>query len=212
MDQSLQEIYDAILVGDETLTKEKVKAALESGMDASQMMNLSMIPAMTEVGVRYEQGDYYIPEMLISAIAMQQGLEILGPHLTESEYSSMGTVVIGTAKGDLHDIGKNLVAMMMEGAGFTVLDLGTDVSAEKFIEAVRSSGAEVVAISALLTTTMEYMKVVIDKLVETGLRDQVKVIIGGAPITESYAQEIGADGYAADASRAPKLVNALLEA
>jgi 5-methyltetrahydrofolate--homocysteine methyltransferase len=210
MSQETQELFDAILAGNADLAKEKVQANLDLNLDPSQILNQGMIAAMAEVGERFEKGDYFVPEMLIAARAMQQGLTILKPHLQQSDIVSEGKVVIGTVKGDLHDIGKNLVSMMLEGAGFEMVDLGTDVSADKFLESVKEADADVVAMSALLTTTMPGMKTVIDTLKEAGLRDKVKVIIGGAPVTESYAQEIGADGYASDASRAVKVTKALL--
>jgi 5-methyltetrahydrofolate--homocysteine methyltransferase len=210
MSQEIQELFDAILAGNADLAKEKVQANLDLNLDPSQILNQGMIAAMAEVGERFEKGDYFVPEMLIAARAMQQGLTILKPHLQQSDIVSEGKVVIGTVKGDLHDIGKNLVSMMLEGAGFEMVDLGTDVSADKFLESVKEADADVVAMSALLTTTMPGMKTVIDTLKEAGLRDKVKVIIGGAPVTESYAQEIGADGYASDASRAVKVTKALL--
>jgi 5-methyltetrahydrofolate--homocysteine methyltransferase len=210
MSQELQELFDAILSGNAELAKEQVQAALDLNLEPSQILNEGMIAAMAEVGERFEKGEYFVPEMLIAARAMQQGLTILKPHLQQSDIVSQGKVVIGTVKGDLHDIGKNLVSMMLEGAGFEMIDLGTDVSADKFLEAVKDVPADVIAMSALLTTTMPQMKTVIETLKEAGIRDQVKVIIGGAPVTDSYAQEIGADGYAADASRAVKLAKSLL--
>jgi len=210
MTQELQELFNAILAGNAESAKQQVQAALDLDLDPSKILNEGMIAAMAEVGERFEKGEYFVPEMLIAARAMQQGLSVLKPHLQQSDLVSQGKVVIGTVKGDLHDIGKNLVSMMLEGAGFELVDLGTDVSSDKFLAAVRESEADVVAMSALLTTTMPNMKTVIEALKEGGLRDKVKVIIGGAPVTESYAQEIGADGYASDASRAVKLTKALL--
>jgi 5-methyltetrahydrofolate--homocysteine methyltransferase len=210
MDQTISEIFDAILVGDAEATQEKVQLALDESLDPAQILRQGMISAMTEVGERFERGDYFVPEMLIAARAMQHGLALLKPRLQQSELVSEGKVVIGTVKGDLHDIGKNLVSMMMEGAGFEILDLGTDVPEDKFVEVVREQDIDIVAMSALLTTTMPQMKTVIGALEEAGLRDQVKVIVGGAPVTESYAHEIGADGYAADASRAAKVTKSML--
>jgi 5-methyltetrahydrofolate--homocysteine methyltransferase len=210
MRQELQELFNAILSGNAELAKGQVQAALDLNLEPSQILNEGMIAAMAEVGERFEKGEYFVPEMLIAARAMQQGLLILKPHLQQSDLVSQGKVAIGTVKGDLHDIGKNLVSMMLEGAGFEMVDLGTDVSAEKFLETVKNASIDVIAMSALLTTTMPQMKTVIEVLKEAGLRDQVKVIIGGAPVTETYAQEIGADGYAADASRAVKLTKNLL--
>lgn len=210
MSEDFKAIFKAILAGDANLSKESVQSALDLKIDPSQILNEGMIAAMAEVGERFEKGEYFVPEMLIAARAMHQGLTILKPHLHQSDLASKGKVVIGTVKGDLHDIGKNLVCMMMEGAGFELYDLGTDVTADKFIEAVREHDADVLAMSALLTTTMPQMKTVIEALADTGERDRVKVIIGGAPVTENYAQEIGADGYAADASRAVKVTKSLL--
>jgi 5-methyltetrahydrofolate--homocysteine methyltransferase len=210
MNEVIQALFEAVLDGNADLAKEKVQFALESNLEPSKILNEGMISAMSEVGDRFERGDYFVPEMLIAARAMQQGLSILKPHLQQTDLVSQGRVVIGTVKGDLHDIGKNLVSMMLEGAGFEIIDLGTDVPAEKFIDAVNSNGVDVIAMSALLTTTMPQMKTVIGALQEMGIRDQLKVIIGGAPVTESYASEIGADGYAADASRAVKVAKSLL--
>jgi len=210
MNQKFQELFEAILSGNAEKAKLEVQSALDLNLDPSQILNQGMIAAMAEVGERFEKGEYYVPEMLIAARAMQHGLIILKPRLQQSDLVSEGKVVIGTVKGDLHDIGKNLVSMMLEGAGFEMVDLGTDVSTEKFLQAVQESSANVLAMSALLTTTMPGMKTVIEALKEAGLRDRVKVIIGGAPITESYAKEIGADGYASDASRAVKMTKTLL--
>jgi 5-methyltetrahydrofolate--homocysteine methyltransferase len=170
-----------------------------------------MIAAMAEVGRRFECEEYYMPEMLIAARAMQDGLAILKPHLQQAEVKSVGKVIAGTVHGDLHDIGKNLVCMMFEGAGFEIQDLGVNVLPEGFVDAVRNGGVDIVAMSALLTTTMPNMKVAIEALDEAGLRSKVKVIVGGAPLTESYAQQIGADGYAPDASRAVTLAKSLME-
>jgi 5-methyltetrahydrofolate--homocysteine methyltransferase len=165
---------------------------------------------MAEVGKRFEEGEFYVPEMLIAARAMQSGLALLKPHLQQTDLQSSGKVVIGTVKGDLHDIGKNLVAMMLEGAGFEIIDLGTDVSPDKFVAAAREHQADFVAMSALLTTTMPNMKVTIDALQAAGIRQQVKVLIGGAPVTENFVRQVGADGYAPDASRAVAVAKSLL--
>lgn len=210
MSQEINELFNAILEGKAERAKEIIEEALINKLSPSQILNQGMIASMAEVGDRFERGEYYVPEMLIAARAMQQALSILKPHLKQSDLAAVGRVVIGTVKGDLHDIGKNLVGMLLEGAGFEIRDLGTDVSAEQFVEAVRGDEADILAMSALLTTTMPNMKSVVEALHNAGLRDRVKVIIGGAPVTESYAQEIGADGYAPDASRAVKLVKALL--
>jgi 5-methyltetrahydrofolate--homocysteine methyltransferase len=209
MDTLLQAIFDGILDGQQKIVTENVQAAIEAGLPPSQILNEGMIAAMAEVGQRFECGDYFVPEMLIAARAMQAGLAVLKPHLKESGVPSAGKVVIGTVKGDLHDIGKNLVAMMLEGAGFEIVDLGTDVSPEKFVEAVKTEAAQFMALSALLTTTMPNMKNTIEALEAAGARGNVKVVIGGAPVTEAYANQIGADGYSPDASRAVALVKSL---
>lgn len=209
MNQIVQEIYEGVIDGDAAAVKQKVTDALDAGVEAGLVLNEAMIAAMREVGRRFEEGDYFVPEMLISARAMQNGMTLLKPHLLQSDIKSAGKVVIGTIKGDLHDIGKNLVAMMLEGAGFDIYDLGTDVSPEKFVEAARDNDADIVALSALLTTTMPNMKNTIDALKQAGLREQVKVMIGGAPVTEAYAQQIGADGFSSDASRAVTLAKEL---
>jgi 5-methyltetrahydrofolate--homocysteine methyltransferase len=210
MNQLIQEIYEGILDGQAPLVSQKVQQALDSDIDPAAILNQGMIAAMAEVGKRFEDGEYFVPEMLIAARAMQAGLALLKPRLQQTDLRSSGKVVIGTVKGDLHDIGKNLVAMMLEGAGFEIVDLGTDVSADKFVAAAREHQADLVAMSALLTTTMPNMKVTIDALQTAGLRQQVKVIIGGAPITESFARQVGADGYAPDASRAVAVAKSLL--
>jgi 5-methyltetrahydrofolate--homocysteine methyltransferase len=210
MEQVMQEIYTSILNGENKVVPVKVQAALDAGVDASKILNEGMIAAMAEVGRLFEEGEYYVPEMLISARSMQAGLAVLKPHLMQANVKSAGRVLAGTVKGDLHDIGKNLVCMMLEGAGFEIQDLGTDVAPEKFVAAAREGEVDIIALSALLTTTMPNMKVTIEALKEAGLRENVKVIIGGAPVTDSYAQQIGADGYSPDASRAVSLAKSLL--
>jgi 5-methyltetrahydrofolate--homocysteine methyltransferase len=212
MDAGLEKIFEGILDGNANLVVAEVQKALDAGMGPADILNQGMIAAMGEVGRLFEEGEYFVPEMLIAARAMQKGLEILKPHLTEADVQSPGKVAIGTVKGDLHDIGKNLVAMMLEGAAFEVIDLGTDVSPERFIQAVRDRGAQIIAMSALLTTTMPNMKNTIEALKEAGLRDKVKVMIGGAPVTQNYADQIGADGFAEDASRAVAKARSLLAA
>ncbi len=202
MDPKLQPVYQAILDGDQKASHQHVQSALDAGLSAEEILTQGLIPAMAEVGNLFECGEYFVPEMLISARAMQAGLSLLKPLLVASNVASMGKVIIGTVQGDLHDIGKNLVAMMMEGAGFEIVDLGTDVSPDKFVEAARKHTPQIVAMSALLTTTMPKMEMTIKALGEAGLRKNVKVMIGGAPVTEDYARSIGADGYATDASRA----------
>jgi 5-methyltetrahydrofolate--homocysteine methyltransferase len=210
MNQTLQEIFDGIVEGKAPIVQQKVKEALDAGQEPAVILNEGMIAAMREVGHRFEVGKYYVPEMLISARAMKMGLAILQPHLQQANVKSVGKVVAGTVRGDLHDIGKNLVCMMLQGAGFEILDLGTNVSSEKIVEAVRRDGANIVALSALLTTTMPAMKDTIAALEQAGVRSQVKIIVGGAPITDAYAREIGADGFAQDASRAVTLAMSLL--
>jgi 5-methyltetrahydrofolate--homocysteine methyltransferase len=210
MEMVMQELYTSILNGENKVVPVKVQAALDAGIDASRILNEGMIAAMAEVGRLFEEGEYYVPEMLISARSMQAGLAVLKPHLMQANVKSAGKVVAGTVKGDLHDIGKNLVCMMLEGAGFEIHDLGTDVPPEKFVAAVQEGEVDIVALSALLTTTMPNMKTTIEALREAGLRERVKVIIGGAPVTEGYAQQIGADGYSPDASRAVSLAKSLL--
>ena len=210
MDEHLQKIYDSVLNGDMDETAGFVQAALNAQFQPGLILNEGMISAMKEVGRLFEEGEYFVPEMLISARAMQAGLAILKPHLVQAKVASAGKVVVGTVKGDLHDIGKNLVAMMLEGSAFDIVDLGVDVSPDKFVEAVKTHQPQIVGLSALLTTTMPNMKATIEALKVAGLRDQVKVMIGGAPITEAYAHDIGADGYATDASRAATLAKALV--
>ena len=209
MQPILKEIYQDILDGQHSQMAAKVQRALEKGVTPKVILEEGMIAAMAEVGRQFEAGEYYVPEMLISARAMQTGLTVLKPHLKEASVQAAGKVAIGTVKGDLHDIGKNLVAMILEGAGFEILDLGTDVPAEKFVAAADS--VDVIALSGLLTTTMTGMKAVIEMLQAAGKRDKVKVIVGGAPVTETYAKQIGADGYAPNASRAVTMTKALLD-
>lgn len=209
MEPILQEIYSSIVSGNQTASAEKVKQALEQGLNPADILNEGMVAAMAEVGRLFEEGEYFVPELLIAARAMQAGMNLLKPLLVQAKIKSAGKVVAGTVKGDMHDIGKNLVCMMLEGAAFEIIDLGSDVSPEKFVEAVRSSGANLVAMSALLTTTMPNMKNTISALTAAGLRAQVKVMVGGAPLTTQYASEIGADGYASDASRAVALAKSL---
>ena len=212
MEAPMKELYDSIINGDAQEAKEKVQAALDAGIDPSSILNDSMVKAMAEVGRLFEEGEYYVPEMLISALAMQSGLAVLKPLLVQADVRAVGKVVAGTVKGDLHDIGKNLLCMMLEGAGFEIQDLGTDVSPLKFVDAVRAGDVDIIALSALLTTTMPNMKATIQALQESGLRERVKVIIGGAPVTPDYASQIGADGYAPDASRAVALAKSLVDA
>lgn len=181
---------------------ELVKKALEEGISPKDILEKGLIAGMDIIGEKFKNNEVYVPEVLIAARAMHAGMDVLKPVLTSSGVEPIAKVVIGTVKGDLHDIGKNLVKMMLEGAGFDVIDLGVDVTAEKFIETVKEYNPNIVAMSALLTTTMSHMRTVIEELEKEGFRDQVRVIIGGAPITDKYAEEIGADGYAPDAASA----------
>jgi len=210
MNQLIQEIYDGIIDGQAPLVTQKVQQALDSDVDPAAILNQGMIAAMAEVGKRFEEGEYFVPEMLIAARAMQAGLALLKPRLQQTDLRSSGKVVIGTVKGDLHDIGKNLVIMMLEGQGLTVHDLGIGVHESRFVEAVRDEKPDVLAMSALLTSTMTEMKVVIDALTNAGLRDAVKIIVGGAPVTAEFAARIGADAYAFDAPEAAQKCKELL--
>jgi 5-methyltetrahydrofolate--homocysteine methyltransferase len=207
----LEELKASVIGMELERAAELTKKALDGGLDPERILKEALIPAMDAVGEEYEQGKRYIPEMLVSAEAMKSAMEILRPLLTKSRVEPMGRVVIGTVEGDLHDIGKNLVAMMLEGGGFEVHDLGTEVTADRFVEAVREYNADLVGMSALLTTTMVYMPKVIEALKEASLQDKVKVMVGGAPLTQEYADEIGADGYAPDAASAVKLAKRLLK-
>ena len=210
MDEKLQAVFQSIVEGDNTGVQANVKAALAAGIPAGNVLSDGLIAGMAEVGRLFEEGEYFVPEMLISARAMKSAMTILKPLLTAGEVGGAGKVIIGTVKGDLHDIGKNLVGLMLEGAGFQVVDLGSDVSAEKYVEATKEHSPDIVAMSALLTTTMVNMRAAITALEEAGLRSKVKIMIGGAPVTENFAQQIGADGYAADASRAVATAKSLL--
>ena len=210
MGSHIEQVYESIVEGDMAGSAARVQAAVDAGHPAEAILKQGLVPAMTEVGRRFEEGEYFVPEMLISARAMQSGLAILKPLLVASDVQATGKVVIGTVQGDLHDIGKNLVGMMLEGAGFELIDLGTDVRPERFVAAVREHAPDLVAMSALLTTTMPKMKTTVEALVKAGLRDRVKVIVGGAPVTDAYAAQIGADGFAVDASRAAALATSLV--
>jgi len=201
----LQELHDAILNGDAKAAAAVTRAALAQNVPAIELIQQAMVPAMDEVGRRFECQDYFVPELLLSARAMKAALEPLRPLLAASGAQPAGTVVIGTVKGDLHDIGKNLVAALLEGGGFEVIDLGVDVAPEKFVETVQQTNANIVCLSALLTVTMLSMKAVIEGLRAAGLREHVTVLVGGAPVTRQFAEEIGADGYGENASAAVAL-------
>jgi 5-methyltetrahydrofolate--homocysteine methyltransferase len=205
----LQKLYDAIIDGNAKTALAVTKEALAEDADPLDLVTKYMIPAMDEVGRRFEAEEYFVPELLIAARAMKGSLEIIRPLLAERGQQPTGRVVLGTVKGDLHDIGKNLVGSMLEGGGFEVIDLGADVSPEKFVAAVREKNANIVALSALLTVTMPAMKTTISALEQAGVRQQVKVMIGGAPVTRQYADEIGADGYSENATSAVALARKL---
>lgn len=209
MPKFLEELHVAILEGQQDEARDNVTAALLEGTPAGEVLD-AMVSAMGEVGRLFEEGEYFVPEMLIAARAMKTGMEILKPELVDADIQPIGKFIAGTVKGDLHDIGKNLVCMMLEGAGFQVVDLGTDVAPEAFVAAVKEHQPNFIAMSALLTTTMPNMQTTIDALKKDGLRESVKVLVGGAPITQTYAEKIGADGYAPDASRAVKLAKTLV--
>ncbi|HOY60149.1 MAG TPA: corrinoid protein [Verrucomicrobiota bacterium] len=203
--QEYKALHEAILSGDAATARAVTEKALAASADPLRLVNDLMVPAMDEVGRRFECNEYFVPELLISARAMKAALELIRPILIARGDEPAGRVAIGTVKGDLHDIGKNLVAAMLEGGGFEVIDLGVNVSPEQFVKAVREGKANVVAMSALLTTTMPAMKTTIEALKQAGLRERVKVLIGGAPITQKYAEEIGADGYSDNAPAAVSL-------
>ena len=210
MEPMEQAIYNAVVEGNAGAVKSGVQAALDSGRNAEDLLNHGLIAAMKEVGRLFEEGEYFVPEMLISARAMQAGMSILRPILVAQDVKPVGKVIIGTVKGDLHDIGKNLVGMMLEGAGFQVIDLGNDVSPEKFLEAVRTHQPQILGMSALLTTTMSNMEKTLRFLEENQARAGLKIIIGGAPVTQKYADQIGADGFAPDANQAATLARKLI--
>jgi corrinoid protein of di/trimethylamine methyltransferase len=195
----LKQLYQAVLNGDAKSSAAITQQALAEGADPLVLVNEQMIPAMDEVGRRFEANEYFVPELLISARAMKAALDLIRPLLAAKGTQPLGRVAIGTVKGDLHDIGKNLVASLLEGGGFEVIDLGVNVPPEKFIASIQEKGVNIVAMSALLTTTMPAMKSTIEALKQAGVREKVKVLIGGAPITQKYAEEIGADGYSESA-------------
>jgi 5-methyltetrahydrofolate--homocysteine methyltransferase len=205
----VEQLHDAVVDGEATEAVAQMQRGLEEGISAEELLEHGLMAAMRDVGQLFEEGEIFVPEMLVSAHAMKDALELLRPHLVDRDVQASGKVAIGTVKGDLHDIGKNLVAMMLQGSGFEIEDLGVDVYPERFVEAARN-GADIVAMSALLTTTMTNMREVVAAIEQAGLRDQVHIVIGGAPITQTYADEIGADGYAKTASSAVRLVRSVL--
>ncbi|MEE9420625.1 MAG: corrinoid protein [Desulfatiglandaceae bacterium] len=206
----LMEVKEATLAGDQGRVSALTKQAIDEGIEADRIIQEGLIAAMVVVGKEFGEGKIYIPEMLIAARAMKSGLEVVKPFLVGGKMKSIAKVVLGTVKGDLHDIGKNLVGMMLEGFGVEVIDLGVDVSPEKFVEALKTHQPQFVCMSALLTTTMTSMEVTIKALEESGLRQNVKVLVGGAPVTQAFADEIGADGFGSSASEAMDLIKEAL--
>ncbi len=206
-----EEIAQEVVKGQAEKVKDLVQKALSEEISAEDLLNKGLVSGMNVVSEKFKNNEFFIPEVLVSARAMNSGLDILKPLLAEANIKAKGTVVLGTVKGDLHDIGKNIVGMMLQGAGFEIIDLGTDVSKEKFIENVQRQEVDIVGMSALLTTTMIYMKEIIQALRDAGLREKVKVIIGGAPVTQAYAEQIEADGYAPDAASAVDLTEELIK-
>lgn len=201
-------IFDGVVSGNQAMVEENVRAALAAGISAKEILDDGLVDAMAEVGDRFEEGRYFVPEMLVAARAMKSGLGILREKLVEGNVKPAGKVVIGTVQGDIHDIGKNLVGMMLEGAGFEIIDLGVNVAPTTFADAAKT--ADIVAMSALLTTTMPNMVKVMDELKKSNVRERVKVIVGGAPVTDDFAKRIGADGFAKDASQAASLAASLV--
>jgi len=206
----LQAIADNLFKGKADEVKSGVQQAIDEGLPAGDILNEGLVKGMDAVGVKFKANEIYVPEVLIAARAMKAGMELLRPLLQEQGVEPKGTVIIGTVRGDLHDIGKNLVSMMLEGAGFKIVDLGIDVSPEKFVEAAKNENAHLLCQSALLTTTMPAMKDTVVAIVDAGLSDHVKCLIGGAPVTQSYADEIGAQGYAPDAASAVEKAKELM--
>ena len=210
-EEILKGLYDNTLIGNAPEVKQLTEAGVADGLDPESMLYDALIPSLEEVGARFERGDFFVPEMLIAARAMQGALDILRPLLAETGAVQVGTYVMGTVKGDVHDIGKNLVNIMLEGAGFTVHDLGVNVAPEVFIDAINEHKPDIVGFSAFLTTTMPMFKANINALEKAGIRDNVIVMVGGAPVTQEYADKVGADGYAADASTAVRMAKDLIQ-
>jgi 5-methyltetrahydrofolate--homocysteine methyltransferase len=208
----LKDLADAIIAGNRDRARELTEQAISESVSPQQIINQGLIAGMSVVGHKFKNNEYYVPEVLIAARAMHASLDLLRPMIAQGAIEPVGRVAIGTVKGDLHDIGKNLVAMMLEGAGYEVNDLGVDVKPEQFVEAVKDKGVQIVALSALLTTTMPAMADIISALQDAGVRGKVKVMIGGAPVTQTYAEEIKADGYAPDAASAVDMAKELLAA
>ncbi len=212
MSETLAKLAQAVIEGDKGATPGLTQQALDEGLKPEAILNEGLMPGMAHVGEAFRSGDMFVPEVLLAARAMQASMDMLRPLLVASDAKMAGKIVIGTVKGDLHDIGKNLVAMMLEGAGFEITDLGRDVDPARFVEAVKEEGAEIVAMSALLTTTMRSMEDTVRALKDAGLREQIKVMIGGAPVTQEFADKIGADGYAPNAAAAADLAKSLVQA
>ena len=210
-DELLQQLYDFTLVGNAPAVLDLTRTGLDMGLGPEVLLYEALIPSLEEVGARFERGDFFVPEMLIAGKAMAGALEILRPLLAETGAQTIGKIVMGTVKGDVHDIGKNLVNIMFEGAGFEVIDLGVQVAPEKFIDAIKQHQPDIVGFSAFLTTTMPMFKANINALQKAGMREQVIVMVGGAPVTQEYADAVGADGYSADASSAVKKAKELIE-
>lgn len=207
----ISEIADAIETGKVKVIEQLVQAAVDAGENPMEILNNGMVSAMTAIGERFSRGEAFVPEMIIAARTMKKGVEVLKPYLSKNAASVLGTAVIGTVKGDMHDIGKNLVAMMIESVGFQIVDLEVDVSAQKFAEAIRThENVRIVALSTLLTTTMPAMKLIVQELNQLENRDAFRIIVGGAPITEEFARQIGADGYSPDAAAAAVLAKSLV--
>jgi 5-methyltetrahydrofolate--homocysteine methyltransferase len=207
---SYEELSKAVITGNDEQVRNLTKALIDSGSNLLEIINQGLIGGMDVVGARFKKGEMFVPEVLMSARAMSEGINLVRPLMTESEMPSAGKVVIGTVKGDLHDIGKNLVGMMMESSGFAVVNLGVDISPEQFVAAVKEHNAQIVCMSALLTTTMTGMKDTVDLFKEEGLREKVRIMVGGAPISQEFSDEIGADGFAPDAATACDLAKSLL--
>ena len=205
----LIKIKDSVIEGEVDEVRDMVKKAVDEGQEVKRILNEALLPGISIVGDKYEKGEFFLPEMVIAATAMREGLEVLSPFLAPGDIEAAGTVVMGTAKGDIHDIGKSIVGTMLEGAGFMVTDIGVDVDPSKFVEAAKENNADLIGVSALLTTTMMGLKDVIETVKEAGLK--AKVMIGGASITQEFADEIGADGYAPDASSAVKKAKELVK-
>ena len=204
----LIKIKDSVIGGEVDEVRDMVKRAIDEGQEAKRILNEALLPGMSIVGDKFEEGEFFLPEMLIAAMAMKEGLEVLSPVLTQSDMKAAGTVVMGTAKGDIHDVGKSIVGVMLKGAGFMVTDIGVDVGPDKFVEAAKENNADIIGVSALLTTTIMGMKDVIKAVKEAGLK--AKVMVGGASVTQEFADEIGADGYAPDAPSAVKRAKELV--